>query len=81
MTILSLAAPVSARNVKLSQAATPAAPTKAEVLAACTNNQAQTLPNPFVDLAPDHWAFQAVMNLYYCGAGDRETNPAVEDQG
>lgn len=80
LTTISLAAPVKARPLKLSQAATPASPIKAEVLAACTNNQAQTLPNPFVDLSPDHWAFKAVMNLYYCGAGGQKT-PTVQDQG
>lgn len=78
---ISLAAPVNARSLELSQANSPTStPPKAEIQAACTNNQAQTLPNPFVDLSPDHWAFKAVMNLYYCGARGQKT-PTVQDQG
>ena len=81
LTTIFLAAPVNARSLELSQAnSLTSTPSKAEIQAACTNNQAQTLPNPFVDLSPDHWAFKAVINLYYCGGGGQKT-PTVQDQG
>ncbi len=38
------------------------------ILQACSQNQAETLPIPFQDLSPNHWAFKAVMSLHYCGA-------------
>ena len=82
LTTIFLAGSVNARSEKLiqSNARSQSAPSKAEIQAACTNNQAQTLPNPFVDLSPDHWAFKAVINLYYCGGGGQKT-PTVQDQG
>lgn len=39
-----------------------------QVLQACSQDRADTLPIPFSDLSPNHWAFKAVMSLYYCGA-------------
>ncbi len=42
-------------------------PTDAQMYDACTANRAEILPIPFSDLEPNHWAFSAVMNLYYCG--------------
>ncbi len=33
---------------------------------ACATDRADTLRIPFVDISPEEWAFQAVMNLYYC---------------
>ncbi|NDJ16344.1 hypothetical protein GS601_03400 [Myxacorys almedinensis A] len=35
---------------------------------ACTQNQAETLPNPFTDVSPDHWAYKSVLTMHYCGA-------------
>ena len=29
------------------------------------SDRADRLPIPFTDLSPEHWAFEAVMNLYY----------------
>jgi hypothetical protein len=46
-----------------------------QVLDACVRNQAETLPIPFSDLSPNHWAFKAVMTMYYCGAF-RQATPA-----
>lgn len=43
--------------------------TRELVVEACTQNQAETLPVPFTDVSPDHWAFKAVMSMYYCGPG------------
>ena len=46
-----------------------AQPTSADrVLQACSQDRADTLPNPFKDVSPNHWAFKAVMSVYYCGA-------------
>jgi len=39
-----------------------------QVLEACSQDRADTLPNPFSDVSPDHWAFKAVMSVHYCGA-------------
>jgi len=45
------------------------------VTAACVSGQAETLPIPFPDLPSDHWAFEAVMNLYYgCFAETSQAN-------
>lgn len=33
---------------------------------ACSGKRFDLLPIPFSDVPPDHWAFEAVMNLYYC---------------
>ncbi|WP_009634219.1 hypothetical protein [Synechocystis sp. PCC 7509] len=48
-----------------------------QVLNACVQNQAETLPVPFSDVPPDHWAFKAVMTMYYCGAFRQATPPAL----
>jgi hypothetical protein len=45
-----------------------AQPTAEQILAACAQNQADTLPNPFVDVTPTDWAYKSVLTLYYCGA-------------
>lgn len=38
-----------------------------QVLNACVQNKAETLPVPFSDVSPDRWAFKAVMTMHYCG--------------
>ncbi len=38
------------------------------VRSACQQNRADSLPNPFVDLPANHWAYKAVLTMYYCGA-------------
>jgi hypothetical protein len=48
-----------------------------QVLNACVQNQAETLPIPFSDVSPDHWAFKAVMTMHYCGAFRQATPPAL----
>ncbi|MBD2247130.1 S-layer protein [Nostoc sp. FACHB-888] len=48
-----------------------------QVLNACIQNQAETLPNPFTDVPSDHWAFKAVMTMHYCGAFRKATPPAL----
>ncbi|MGB5963502.1 MAG: hypothetical protein WBG73_22890 [Coleofasciculaceae cyanobacterium] len=39
-----------------------------QVLQACAQDKADTLPIPFSDISPTDWAFKAVMSMYYCGA-------------
>jgi hypothetical protein len=39
-----------------------------EIYQACTQNRAETLPNPFVDVSPQDWAYKAVLTMHYCGA-------------
>lgn len=48
-----------------------------QVLNACVQNRAETLPVPFSDVSPDHWAFKAVMTMHYCGAFRQATPPAL----
>ncbi|MGL5081891.1 MAG: hypothetical protein ACRC8A_10440 [Microcoleaceae cyanobacterium] len=40
--------------------------TEAELRAACRERRYDLLPIPFADVLPTDWAFEAVMNLYYC---------------
>ncbi|MGG6264903.1 hypothetical protein ACQ4M3_02410 [Leptolyngbya sp. AN03gr2] len=49
-------------------AQTPPQPTTEEIYQACTQNRAETLPNPFVDVSPRDWAYKAVLTMHYCGA-------------
>ncbi len=58
---------------------TPPAPDN-QVLNACVQNRAETLPLPFSDVSPDHWAFKAVMTMHYCGAFRQATPPASFDK-
>lgn len=43
-------------------------PTTEEIYQACTQNRAETLPNPFVDVSSKDWAYKAVLTMHYCGA-------------
>jgi hypothetical protein len=51
-------------------------PTREQILNACVQNRAETLPNPFTDVPSNHWAYKAVLTLYYCGAYREATPPA-----
>ncbi|MCT7952326.1 hypothetical protein NG798_21250 [Ancylothrix sp. C2] len=42
-------------------------PTIEQILQACAYQQTQTLPMPFTDIPDNHWAREAVINMYYCG--------------
>ncbi|MGJ3244981.1 MAG: S-layer protein [Elainellaceae cyanobacterium] len=42
-------------------------PSAQQVVDACVGGEVETLPNPYTDVAPEHWAYEAVLNLYYCG--------------
>ncbi len=48
-----------------------------QVLNACVQNRAETLPVPFSDVSPDHWAFKAVMTMHHCGAFRQATPEAL----
>ncbi|MEG4275938.1 S-layer protein [Microcoleus sp. MON1_C1] len=48
-----------------------------QILNACVQNQAETLPNPFTDVPSNHWAYKAVLTMYYCGAYREGTPPAL----
>ncbi|MGB3401334.1 MAG: hypothetical protein WBA77_01440 [Microcoleaceae cyanobacterium] len=37
-----------------------------QIRAACAARRYDLLPIPFSDVSPTDWAFEAVMNLYYC---------------
>lgn len=48
-----------------------------QILNACVQNQAEILPNPFTDVPSNHWAYKAVLTMYYCGAYREGTPPAL----
>ena len=52
-------------------------PTREQILNACVQNRAETLPNPFTDVPSNHWAYKAVLTMYYCGAYREATAPAL----
>jgi hypothetical protein len=65
------AMPVKAQNTETVQPVTPSAqaqPSGDQVLQASSQDRVDSLPNPFKDVPPNHWAFKAVMSIYYCGA-------------
>ncbi|MCU0550796.1 MAG: hypothetical protein MUC48_15725 [Leptolyngbya sp. Prado105] len=61
--LLSVAFPTLAQTTQ-----SPPQPTTEEIYQACTQNRAETLPNPYVDLSPKDWAYKAVLTMHYCGA-------------
>ena len=52
-------------------------PTREQILNACVQNQAETLPNAFTDVPSNHWAYKAVLTMYYCGPYREATPPAL----
>ncbi len=63
--------PVTAQDTQPGRAVTPSSQAQVngdQVLEACSQDRADTLPIPFSDISPNDWAFKAVMSLYYCGA-------------
>jgi len=50
------------------------------IRAACRQNRAETLENPFVDVPRDHWAYKAVLTMHYCGANRQATFEQPSDQ-
>ena len=73
-------APANAQNTaqfKPNNSLVQVQPTREQVLDACVQNQVETLPNPFTDVPSNHWAYKAVLTMYYCGAYREGTPPAL----
>lgn len=71
LTTVGFVAPVQAQNPEPTDPITPSIQTQVsgeQVLQACAQDRADTLPNPYVDVSPRDWAFKAVMSMHYCGA-------------
>jgi hypothetical protein len=66
-------------NAALAQNGTiaQAQPSARQVLEACSQNRAETLPNPYIDVSPSHWAYKALLTLHYCGAYRQATPPSL----
>ena len=76
-----LAAPAKAQEpLRVSPPTPTAQTTRDQVANACIQNQAETLPAPFSDVSPNHWAFKAVMTMHYCGAFRQATPKALFQQ-
>ncbi|MEG4074555.1 S-layer protein [Microcoleus sp. Pol14C2] len=75
-----LLAPANAQNtaqVKPNNSLVQVQTTPEQILNACQQNQVETLPNPFTDVPSNHWAYKAVLTMYYCGAYREGMNPAL----
>ena len=72
--------PVQAQNpaqIKQNNSLVQVQPTREQILNACVQNQAETLPNPFTDVPSNHWAYKSVLTMYYCGAYREATPPGL----
>lgn len=76
----SLAAPAKAQAPEAVSTPSIQKPARTEVANACIQNRAEALPIPFSDVSPDHWAFKAVMTMYYCGAFRQAAPPSLFQQ-
>ena len=76
----SLAAPAKAQEPEAASTPITQRPARTEITNACIQNRAETLPIPFSDVSPDHWAFKAVMTMYYCGAFRQAAPPSLFQQ-
>ena len=73
-----LLAPANTQNtaqVKPNNSLVQVQPTPEQVLNGCVQNQVETLPTPFSDVPSDHWAYKAVLTMYY-GVAYREATPS-----
>ncbi|MEG5018731.1 MULTISPECIES: S-layer protein [unclassified Microcoleus] len=80
LTYPGLFAPAKAQNtaqIKQNNSLVQVQPTREQILNACVQNRAETLPNPFTDIPSNHWAYKAVLTMYYCGAYREGMNPAL----
>lgn len=82
LSTFNLIAPVKAQEPGTISPSTPSIqkPTRDQVANACIQNQAESLPLPFSDVSPNHWAFKAVMTMYYCGAFREAAPPTLFQQ-
>ncbi|MEG4311764.1 MULTISPECIES: S-layer protein [unclassified Microcoleus] len=72
--------PVQAQNpaqIKQNNSLVQVQVIREQILNACVQNQAETLPNRFTDVPSNHWAYKAVLTMYYCGAYREATAPAL----
>lgn len=76
----SLVAPVEAQEPEAASTPIAQRAARTEIANACIKNRAETLPIPFSDVSPDHWAFKAVMTMYYCGAFRQAAPPSLFQQ-
>jgi hypothetical protein len=70
--------PAQAQNpaqIKQNNSLVQVQPAREQILNACVQNQAETLPNPFTDVPSNHWAYKAVLTMYYCGPYREGTPP------
>lgn len=65
------------QQIKPDNSLVQAQPTREQILNACVQNRAETLPNPFSDVPSNHWAYKAVLTMYYCGAYREATPPSL----
>ncbi|MEG3837427.1 MULTISPECIES: S-layer protein [unclassified Microcoleus] len=80
LTYPGLFAPAQAQNpaqIKQNNSLVQVQQTPEQIINACVQNQAETLPNPFTDVPSNHWAYKAVLTMYYCGAYREGMNPAL----
>ncbi len=60
--------PAVAQSIPTNRPVSQAQPTPEALYQACTQNRAETLPNPFTDVSSRDWAYKAVLTMHYCGA-------------
>jgi len=76
----SCSSPAQAQNsaqIKQNNSLVQVQQTREQILNACVQNQAETLQNPFTDVPSNHWAYKAVLTMYYCGPYREGTPPAL----
>lgn len=79
----SIFAPLKAQEPATSEpstSTTQVSVTAEQIANACIQNRAETLPVPFTDVSPDHWAFKTVMTMHYCGAFRQAASPTLFQQ-
>lgn len=60
--------PVRAQDMLLQAPADRVQVDEGVILVACASGTVTSdLPNPFIDLLPTDWAYEAVLTMYYCG--------------
>ena len=75
-----LLAPANAQTtaqVKPNNSLIQVQPTREQVLDACIQNRAETLPHPFTDVPSTHWAYKSVLTMYYFEPYREGTPPAL----
>ena len=55
-------------ELTLAQTDSNSLPKEREILQACATEDVANLPNPYTDLDPADWYYEAAILLYYCGS-------------